>query len=67
MNDVIDNDVMELGAQAEFLGSELKQSYFEQACKNIESAKSNQGGLRRANRRCGGFIAAASSDRRERG
>lgn len=28
-----------------FIGSELKQSYFEQACKNIESAKSNQGGL----------------------
>lgn len=28
-----------------FVGSELKQSYFAQACKNIESAKSNQGGL----------------------
>ncbi len=28
-----------------FVGSELKQSYFAQACKNIESAKANQGGL----------------------
>lgn len=28
-----------------FVGSELKQSYFVQACKNIESAKANQGGL----------------------
>lgn len=28
-----------------FIGSELKQSYFDQACKNIESAKSNQTGL----------------------
>lgn len=28
-----------------FIGSELKQSYFAQACKNIESAKANQGGL----------------------
>lgn len=28
-----------------FIGSELKQSYFIQACKNIESAKANQGGL----------------------
>lgn len=28
-----------------FIGSELKQSYFTQACKNIESAKANQGGL----------------------
>ena len=28
-----------------FIGSELKQSYFVQACKNIESAKANQGGL----------------------
>ncbi len=28
-----------------FVGSELKQSYFAQACKNIESAKSNQTGL----------------------
>lgn len=28
-----------------FIGSELKQSYFAQACKNIESAKTNQGGL----------------------
>lgn len=25
-----------------FVGSELKQSYFTQACKNIQSAKSNQ-------------------------
>lgn len=28
-----------------FVGSELKQSYFAQACKNIESAKANQGCL----------------------
>lgn len=28
-----------------FVGSELKQSYFAQACKNIESAKANQGDL----------------------
>jgi DNA modification methylase len=28
-----------------FVGSELKQSYFAQACKNIASAKANQGGL----------------------
>jgi DNA modification methylase len=28
-----------------FIGSELKQSYFDQACKNIASAKSNQHGL----------------------
>lgn len=28
-----------------FIGSELKQSYFTQACKNLESAKANQGGL----------------------
>lgn len=28
-----------------FVGSELKQSYFAQACKNIESAKASQGGL----------------------
>ncbi len=28
-----------------FVGSELKQSYFTQACKNLESAKANQGGL----------------------
>jgi len=28
-----------------FVGSELKQSYFAQACKNIESAKANQGSL----------------------
>lgn len=28
-----------------FVGSELKQSYFAQACKNIGSAKANQGGL----------------------
>ncbi len=28
-----------------FVGSELKQSYFAQACKKIESAKANQGGL----------------------
>lgn len=28
-----------------FVGSELKQSYFDQAVKNIGSAKSNQGGL----------------------
>lgn len=28
-----------------FIGSELKQSYFAQACKNIESAKASQGGL----------------------
>jgi len=28
-----------------FIGSELKQSYFVQACKNIESARANQGGL----------------------
>jgi DNA modification methylase len=28
-----------------FVGSELKQSYFAQACKNIESAKANQGRL----------------------
>ncbi len=28
-----------------FVGSELKQSYFAQACKNIESAKAIQGGL----------------------
>lgn len=28
-----------------FIGSELKESYFNQACKNIESAKASQGGL----------------------
>jgi len=28
-----------------FVGSELKQSYFAQACKNIESASAKQGGL----------------------
>lgn len=28
-----------------FVGAELKQSYFAQACKNIESSKANQGGL----------------------
>jgi len=28
-----------------FVGSELKQSYFVQACQNIESAKASQGGL----------------------
>lgn len=28
-----------------FVGSELKQSYFAQACKNLESARANQGGL----------------------
>lgn len=34
---------MQMGRK--FVGSELKQSYFVQACQNIESAKSNQGGL----------------------
>lgn len=28
-----------------FIGSELKRSYFEQACRNIESARANQGAL----------------------